>query len=304
MKKHGLLIIMMFAAALQMNAAASNSTAAPDSTGKAGTVCRSVRLETKPRTKVTMNGKSVGNTPLTLSNVPHGRHVFTFSLPKYETVTDTVDINTVEPICYTLKLNKEADSLTAPEVPYRTPVATIKRELSKKYSGYIEARFSYITSSDMAAGIAVGADLSHLNIEASYSCGLNSSPEVHWYNMDSSAPIGSYSVSYRPSVLGLRIGMRIRVNNFMTFAPRLGLNHTVLAASLKSANGHMASCLSGTGGVRIFFAINSFIGISVNPEYTFALKESKTFGMLAGQMDGLSAYSTGFSANAGLVFFL
>ncbi len=288
------MIILLAAALLNLTASAQQKD-----------VCPSIRLQTKPRTKVQMNGKSVGNTPLVLKNLPHGTYVFSFSLPKYGTLLDTVTIDRNYPVCYTRKLVPipEGDTLTPPMTAMPAPPAKIAREYIKRLCVYAEGMVSYLTGGAASAGITVGVDWSYLNVEMSYSCGLASTGTMYWYGNDKGGYALIQSSKYRPSVFGIRAGLRMRTNRFMTLTPQMGLDYTVLASSTRKANGHGASALSVTGGARMFFAINSFMGISFTPEYSFAAKQSEAFGLISLFDDGLKVYGeNGLSLSTGLVF--
>ncbi len=292
----------------------------------------SMRIETKPlKAKVNLDGKDIGTTPVSIKEIQFGRHVMTFTLPGYETVVDSLVINESKPLNYSRELTLYTGRAPQPAKPpqnvYQPAAATpaqvkpstapaqsaapaktqkkgkMKREVLKKYSLYLEGQGTYLAGDIRFAGGAIGTNLAAFNLEGLCSYGLLTTKEIYWYNSSGTSYQPEYSVMYRPYVLGARMGLQARLGRLMTFTPQAGINYTMLVGPGWKGSGHGANCLSFVGGARIFIAFAPFIGISINPEYSYGLKESEMYRLISDADPTLNDFKTGFSASAGLVLF-
>jgi hypothetical protein len=177
---------------------------------------------------------------------------------------------------------------------------SLSRKYIKKSDFYIEAGGSVGSLTTVAA--AMGVHISNFNIEADYNYCFSSSPDIYWtYTGDGEAQ-EPHTTTYKPSlILGGKIGCGINAGTRVKFTPQIGYRFVKLSEEGYSEHIYSTYCSSGTFGVRVYIALAKSFGISVTPEYAFALSKGEGFKILSDVSSTIKNYGEGFNAKLALV---
>jgi hypothetical protein len=175
---------------------------------------------------------------------------------------------------------------------------SLSRQYVKKKDYYIEAGGTVGSLTTVAA--AIGVHFFNFNIEAGYNYCFSSSPNIYWNYIgdgDAQAPL---TTTYKPYlILGGKIGWGIIVGTRVKFTPQIG--YRFVKISDRDGYGLGSYCSSGTGGVRVYIALAKSFGISITPEYAFALSKGEGFKILSDVSSTIKNYGEGFNAKLALV---
>lgn len=170
--------------------------------------------------------------------------------------------------------------------------------------GYVEggAQFGSLT----AVGASLGAYINNVNIEGTYLVGMNESEEVFW-NTSEGIPLYPTSFSYKPTFMGGRIGFGLLFSNGIRFTPQIGFGVTQLKGT-KDNEGETCGIentyvASASIGARFNIALVSYLGISVVPEYAFAIKKGEAYENLSTASSKIKGWGEGVNCKVGLNIF-
>lgn len=144
---------------------------------------------------------------------------------------------------------------------------------------------------------AVGAVLSttalNFNLEIGYLFGITTK-DVYWQN-GSGDDVRQESV--RPSAFTLRMGYAAYGTDKLHLTPQLGFNFVDVRGNISKSHSTALSL-----GCRADYRLAKHIGVSLTPEYAFAIKKSDTYKML---LDGdIRNFATGFNVKLGVFIIL
>lgn len=152
----------------------------------------------------------------------------------------------------------------------------------------------------------VGCHIKKFNIEVSATQGTESS-SVFWnyigenYNEDNSP-----KVDYTPRSLAIRMGNSFLLGSKLKFTPQLGVRYTEFETSTGDYIGeevatYIPTCVSGTVGIRAYWGLFRYLGVSITPEYAFPINEGNLYKILSGMLPEVKSCGSGLGVNAALV---
>lgn len=177
---------------------------------------------------------------------------------------------------------------------------TLSKIYNYKNEFYAEADFR--AGSFMAFGGSVGGYISNINIELSALCGTGSSEMVYWSGNDTK-PVSSI---YHPQLLVCgKVGYGIAVGTRYRITPQVGVNYLNLKeqmqedANVAPANG--SNVISPLLGVRFSAIIANHFGVSLSPEYSFAVGKSAGYKELEAVSSKIKNWGQGLNVKLGLM---
>ena len=165
----------------------------------------------------------------------------------------------------------------------------------KKNQFYFGA--GYTANTFMGVTGLLGFTAYNIDVQASYTLGLNSSDVLYWYQN------GEYTsaTNYKQNVLSARIGYQIEPVSRIALVPQLGYSLLQLVATQVEGDGKLgnsAKCSCFTIGAKIEFVPSEHFCLFVQPEYAIATKKDKTYELVS---DRLKFTAGGFYATGGLI---
>ena len=173
------------------------------------------------------------------------------------------------------------------------------------YKDEFYAELGIRVGSYIAFGGTIGGYISNINIEASAHYGIGNSETIYWSGNDTK-PISSI---YHPQLsFSGKIGYGIPMGTRFKFTPQIGANFLKLkesmqeGATISPADGcNVASALCG---LRFSAVIANHIGISLSPEYSFAISKSNGFKELEQISSKIKKWGEGINVKVGLMITL
>lgn len=288
--------------------------------------------------KIIIDGKDYGETPQTIENLPIGTHSVEITKENYRSEQITVEIREDETSWYDIAL-KGASSVTitsAPDnadlyigskkvgtTPYTFDVLpgeydlriakngyndfkkrvyldssepqlsyTLLRRYQKMHTGYIEVAGQLGTLSGF--GVNLGGYIHNFNIEGYGTFGL-SKAGVYINYTDGNMP---NEEKLSASLFGGKFGYGIILNNRFRLTPQVG-------AGVIVAKGEMVKAAAVTASValRCECVIINHLGVSLTPEYSFAISKKPVFENLSAVSPKINRWATGFNARIGLYYY-
>ncbi len=237
-------------------------------------------LYTRPRNAVaTYNG----NNPIDLTEthtLPVGTYQINLSRKGY------VGKSGLE---YTVRHNQTTrDTITMERVKYIKPRAF-----------YFGAGYSLRSLGGITA--LAGVTYRNIDLQVSYTFGLQKSDDVPWYSTDGTDTYLS-SISYKRSTLAVKAGYQFILTERLGIVPQLGyamerLSGTVQNGTNLYGDGAKAHCISI--GAKLLFAPIQRLYIFATPEFSVAAKKDDNFKRIADNSD-ISA--GGFQMTLGAIF--
>ena len=213
-----------------------------------------------------INGKRVGTTPKTME-LESGDYNFRLTKESYHDFEKRVHVD-----------------ISKPELNF-----SLKRQFQKKSGGYIEAAAQ--VGSLMGAGADAGAYIKGFNIEGYYLYGLKE--EIVYVDYaDGTVPEKN---SPNAMCFGGKAGYGFVLGTRFRLTPQVGAG----VVSIK-ANSFSSSALTASAGLRCECALLGHLGLSVTPEYSFAVSKKEVFKKLEAVSSGIKGWGSGFNARVGL----
>ena len=213
-----------------------------------------------------INGKRVGTTPKTME-LESGDYNFRLTKEHYHDFEKRVHVD-----------------ISKPELKF-----SLKRQFQKKSGGYIEAAAQ--VGSLMGAGANAGAYIKGFNIEGYYLYGLKE--EIVYVDYaDGTLPEKN---SFNAMCFGGKAGYGFVLGTRFRLTPQVGAG----VVSIKT-NSFSSSALTASAGLRCECALLGHLGLSVTPEYTFAVSKKEVFKKLEAVSPGIKGWCSGFNARVGL----
>ena len=213
-----------------------------------------------------INGKRVGSTPKTME-LESGDYNFLLAKESYHDFEKRVHVD-----------------ISKPELNF-----SLKRQFQKKSGGYIEAAAQ--VGSLMGAGANAGAYIKGFNIEGYYLYGLKE--EIVYVDYAN----GTVPEKNSPNAMcfGGKAGYGFVLGTRFRLTPQVGAG----VVSIK-ANSFSSSALTASAGLRCECALLGHLGLSVTPEYSFAVSKKEVFKKLEAVSPGIKGWGSGFNARVGL----
>ena len=170
------------------------------------------------------------------------------------------------------------------------------------FAGYADLQLALPGS--LYLGAALGMYYRSLNVEAVASMGLTRTPEIYWSALDASSEPAAFT--YRPMVLGGRIGFEIPVSMGLSITPRVGVNALQVrgrARTTPTYDASRAGAVSAVADVRVTYRLSGAFYVKVQPEYDFPVSRTPLFEKLADASPAIGSWANGFSFIAGVGIF-
>ena len=213
-----------------------------------------------------INGKKIGTTPQTME-LESGDYNFRLTKERYHDFEKRVHVD-----------------ISNPELNF-----SLKWQFQKKSGGYIEAAAQ--VGSLMGAGVDAGAYIKGFNIEGYYLYGLKEEIVYVGY-ANGTVPEKN---SLNAMCFGGKAGYGFVLGTRFRLTPQVGAG----VVSIKT-NSFSSSALTASAGLRCECALLEHLGLSVTPEYSFAVSKKEVFKKLEAVSSGIKGWGSGFNARVGL----
>lgn len=284
---------------------------------------------------ITVDGKYCGKTPMNIDGLLIGNHEIEVSMPNYKSENITVAIRENETAECNVTLSDIArmtidsrpsgaelyiDGKWVGVTPYKSKMASgyynvrlskkgyhdfnkrvhlsssspivnfsLKRQYQKPFSGYIEAAGQF--GSLMGVNANAGCYLSNFNIEAYGTYGLGK--ETVYVNYTNKRPPSEEQLS--AIAFGGKVGYGFVLGTRFRLTPQVGAG----AVSITSDN-ISSGLITASVGLRCECALLSHLGVSITPEYTFAVSKKELFEQLSAVIPNVKNWGDGFNVRVGL----
>ena len=146
-----------------------------------------------------------------------------------------------------------------------------------------------------------GATYNNYDLQLSYTFGLGSSDEVHWYSTDGKDTYLS-TITYKRSTFAIKAGYLFLLTERLGIVPQIGFEMERLSAKAERGSkdygdGATANCVS-VGAKLVFAPIERFYAF-VNPAYSIAINKDDNFKRI---VDASNITAGGFQLTAGVIF--
>lgn len=185
------------------------------------------------------------------------------------------------------------------------PILNLSLSKIYNYRDEFYVELGICAGSYIAFGGTIGGYISNVNIEASAHYGIGNSETIYWSGNDMK-PISSI---YHPQLnFSGKIGYGIPVGTRFKITPQIGTNFHRLkesmqdGATISPANG--CSVASALCGLRFSAVIANHVGISISPEYSFAIGKSSGFKELEQISSKIRKWGEGINVKVGLMITL
>ena len=207
------------------------------------------------------------------AKLPIGNNEITFKHEGYRSITKTYDIPRDGEVRDTIKLK---------------PLTYIK-----KTGFYAGVAFTY-GGSTMGVTGTIGGLISNFDIQFSYTMGLGTSDEVHWYANETN--VEQETCTYKLNTIQLKFGYQFPLSMRVGVIPQIGYMSQTLSSSGQYGSG--ANCGSFTIGAKLLIAPVPHLCVLINPEFAIPNKKSDTYKNI---IDVGGFAEGGFYAHAGII---
>lgn len=168
---------------------------------------------------------------------------------------------------------------------------------------YIDANFQ--AGSMMGVGASFGLYVSNFNVQIDALKGIGKSEEIAWKKTDDKSQSG-YAYTYSPMYLGVKLGYGIDCGHNFHITPQLGIGlSSISGTQVNAGNGTDPQATAyyavpASVGVRFAFCVSKNFGISLSPDYGFAVMKSDTYTKLSEVSSKVEGFGSGFNAKVGV----
>ena len=132
--------------------------------------------------------------------------------------------------------------------------------------------------------------------------GFSKSEDIYWNCIADEGQNRPVLSQYKPMIIGGKVGYGFIIGNRMRITPQGGMDLLSIHSS-EGGETSRAYALSTSVGARLDYAVTSFIGLSLAPEYNFAVSKSDKYKSLSEISSKMKGWSDGFNCRIGLYFF-
>ena len=181
-------------------------------------------------------------------------------------------------------------------------IVSLKQILNYKNEMYFEAGVG--AGSMVYFGGGLGLYINNINVEGSYYMGSGKSEDIYWSGNGSQPVTFTYSPSMSASG---KVGYGVPLATHFRITPQVGIGFiklkesAVSSSSLTPADG--ANVTSGIIGARFSAAITKGFGVSLTPEFKFAVSKSAGYTALSDVSSKIKSWGEGFNIKFTLVAF-
>ena len=228
-------------------------------------------------TEVFIDGEYAGKTPFTVK-IQAGKHHVVADSPQFKHYDSEVDFN--NPGTMMLKM---------------------KPRYTHKGAFYLDLQAAVPGS--FYIGGAMGFYAANFNMEALALYGMSATAPVYWNATDASAEPSVFT--YKPLVLGARMGLEIPFSMGMSLTPRVGAN---LVNAMGTAQGNAnfdaskACAMSAVVDLRFTARLAGPVYFKLQPEYDIKVQEGDLFKVLSEASPAVKSWADGFKCSFGFSF--
>lgn len=248
-------------------------------------------IYSNPSANISIDGKAEGRTPLRI-NREAGTYRITISAHGYSTYSKN------------MRLDGNTKDMTI----------NLHRNFTRPNEFYMQVGYNVIGSK--ALNVGMGGFIHNFNLEANYLQGLSDIDKVYW--SDKSAESVPFTATYKITGGTFKLGWGIRLHSRIRFTPQIGCQILILKEtteeSFKSSDyGYWSKYYSGaaidskaaslTLGLRCNFALATWLGLSVTPEYLVGISKSNGFQALSDVSSKIKGSAEGLNCNVSLNIF-
>lgn len=268
-------------------------------------------ISTPLKATITIDGVERGKTPAEIKELFIGSHSVELSKEGYISQTLTVDIkeNEITELSVTLKKDVTQKAEMSPQ-PTNSAKAGKKSQKVEKHSTALAkdfeneraaARKNIFLRQENCFYFEPAVTAGHL-----FDAGLNLGCYLSMFNMEFYGYHGLlqhtlYSATREyvvtPVSFGGRLGVGIQVGKRMAFTPQLGVGGIIVYGESISASAATISL-----GLRCEFFFGKHFGVSLTPEYIYAVAPTAAMQTLTGISPTINDWCTGFGARLGFHF--
>ena len=118
-------------------------------------------------------------------------------------------------------------------------------------------------------------------------------------------PVGdSYSEAKATMIIGARAGWRILTPSAFDITPMIGYRHVLMKSNLGASyedEWYNSYCASGLAALRLYWACGYNFGLSLTPEYYFAIAKGDAYSQFSEYSSKIKGWGTGFRVNLSAV---
>lgn len=186
------------------------------------------------------------------------------------------------------------------QITFNSAEPEVNIRLSKIYN---YKRESYLelggrAGSYLGVGGAFGFYFSNVNVEAFAYYGLSKSEKIYWTSEYTHPSANTYSPLYHA---GGKVGYGFPIGTRFRLTPQVGGSFMKLVEKGGSMHCDGAYVISGIAALRVSYPFTEHLGVSLTPEYAFALSKSDGFKALESVSSQVKRYGSGFSARLAFV---
>ena len=227
-------------------------------------------------TTVKIDGETVGKTPITVK-IPAGRH-------RVEAISDQFK-----------HFDKEMDF----DNP-GTMMIPLKPRYTHRGAFYLDLQAAFPS---FYAGAAIGFYAKNFNMEVNTLLGLSSSESVYWNASDASSEPSIYT--YKPLVVGARLGYEIPFSMGLSLTPRVGANLIYAMGTPQGATAFDASracAMAAVVDLRFTAHLIGPVYAKLQPEFDIKVWQGGLYETISGVSTAVKSWATGFKCSVGFSF--
>ena len=227
-------------------------------------------------TTVKIDGETVGKTPITVK-IPAGRH-------RVEAISDQFK-----------HFDKEMDF----DNP-GTMMIPLKPRYTHRGAFYLDLQAAFPS---FYAGAAIGFYAKNFNMEVNALYGLSSSESVYWNSTDASSEPSIYT--YKPLVVGARLGYEIPFSMGLSLTPRVGANLIYAMGTPQGATAFDASracAMAAVVDLRFTAHLIGPVYAKLQPEFDIKVWQGGLYETISGVSTAVKSWATGFKCSVGFSF--
>ena len=236
-----------------------------------------VTIKSNPNASLSINGKDVGKTKWT-GNLTAGEYTVSLQAPKYM------------PFEKKIKVDQRHSEFTF--------------NMKRKYY-YEDNMVLSANVNDVSLGGFLGVYLGNVYFEGNYNFGT-SSERIYWNQATTNTPV---PYSYKSVIIGGKFGYGLTLGNRMRLTPLAGVSCVNLDGTLEEYislgfDPSACSAFAVNGGLRLSYALTSFLEFNVTPEYWCPVHKSDIYSALYEVSPVIRNWTEGVRLNFGIGIFL